>query len=87
MFCSCRICTDKRVVSPSAIAELLVVYTTVDLEKLIHSISELQSTIAPTTHYCLSHLRRSGPPILRLRPKLHRFDLSRYLLHYWLYNI
>jgi len=40
-----------------------------------------------TTDYCLSHLRRSVPPTLRLRPKLHRFDLSLYLLQCWLYNI
>jgi len=83
MFCSCsRICTDKRVARSLCNSRASCCMRNCELRK-----NSPRSTMAPTTGYCLSHLRRSRPPTLRLRPKLHRFDLSQYLLQCWLYNI
>jgi len=38
MFCSCKICTDKRVASPSAIAELLVYNSLLPLISMVSNI-------------------------------------------------
>ena len=40
-----------------------------------------------TTDHVLITSMALGATTLRLRPKLHRFDLSLYLLQCWLYNI
>jgi len=61
----------------------LVVCATVDLEKIHHDTAINNVVDDVILLIALTVLEAT----LRLRPKLHRFDLSLYLLQSWLYNI
>jgi len=64
-----------------------LVCTAVELESIL--LATPRAAINKCTHdgLCWSHLRRLRPPTLRLRPKLHRFVFSPFLLQTCLFNI